>query len=306
MKAITSAAFVLAVLSTNAYAASCSDFTGLSWCEDFNANTYGNHLVTSSFGHLTHTHRPTGGYDNSGYAHFRINDASGQDSAGYGGVNSGAHNTRFNLGYLIRFGSNFGPPLSARLQKHKDLLLVPACWFSGNCPSGAARPMILGAGYCSNPDNCGATYGYRTWAPCSNAAAGCEFPIGESGWRGWPSSNEPFKIDERENQWIYVEFEVVIGGRTTLYIYTPDGALSGAYHSIATNPSQGNIGGIDVIMGVWEAVSGTTSETYYDLDLVRIDDRFMGPPPGFSQQGAPAAPPDETPMGVPADLFRIR
>jgi hypothetical protein len=255
----------------------CADFPDLLLCEDFDvAAEYGDILWLAD-DVLTHTHNDTGGWDDGGYAHLRINDYGGEHGAGIAPGPLEEPVLQLNVGYMIRYGSNYGPPLDR--EEYKHLLVVDGEWWHGS-GTPVARPMIEDAPY-----EDGSGYVYRTLAPCNNAGGGCSFPPVETdpdeAWRdNWPQGDEPYRIDDYLEEWVYYEAEFVAGGDVTLYVYTRDGLFDGSYHSVPAIDGMEDLGGVDVL-SYWEGASGTTDDTYVDIDFLRLSTELMGPPAGF-------------------------
>ena len=97
-----------------------------------------------------------------------------------------------------------------------------------------------------------------------------------------------FRLDNYVGQWIYVEWEVKAQGAILsthrLYVATSDGAFRGA-EPLAEIPTAAEPASLPWTVGranaYSEAMAGTTWDSYVDVDLLRLHDAYMGPPPGF-------------------------
>lgn len=207
------------------------------------------------------------GWENTGCVRGQIQNHGDDVQSGLGEIHWGAAQPRINIGWLVYFGPNYWQVIDE--QDWKVLLL----WGTTD------RPKINENSYYSN---------YRTWAPCRSAGGNCQF------WGGgeWPDGTDPFKIGDWLNQWLWVEFEVIQGTHTRLYIYTQDGTFNGVY--ITNNDGGTSTTGINLLFGYWEGAHNITNDSYFKIDMLKIDTQQIGPPPGFFNFNQPP----NTPQGL--------
>ena len=208
---------------------------------------------------LTLSHESTGGYgDNNEHCQWNLQNCDSEDSAGLGGIYFPA-TSQVNIGFMIWFGSNYESVLDP--ESFKVLVIR-------DISGGGPRPIIVDKNYGSD---------YRTWGICINAGGDCRY---DGGTNTGPSGSDSFKISEHLNEWIWMEFQAIKGDTNKLFITTQDGTLQGEY-AVAPNTDTLDFGSIDILMGYWEGASNVTSESYFKIDLLKINNNYIGPPPGF-------------------------
>ena len=226
----------------------------------------------------TITWESSSGWSGGAYK-LRLNDlpngtcsppSKSEDTAGIGAYSwTGFPNeTQINVGALFYFGSNFYQPLD------DDDLIKWMLLSAGG--TGYTRPMMALKHY-------GAGLDFKVWQACWDSnSTGCKDEFGQLYQNGGccAPSEYSFQWDDRLEEWIWIEFEVVTGGNTTVYIYTSDGELSGITAQTNTNTTSPYITNFNE-MSYWEGASGTTADTYVMVDELTIDTAYIGPPAGF-------------------------
>jgi hypothetical protein len=214
------------------------------------------------------------GWQGSGAAKF-YPPTEGQAYCGFGqflDFNNGNGTEQINVRFLIYHGSEY----YQRPKENKLLIL--------NRGELRQRPMIGENWYEDGSWNSI----FRAYAPCDNTT--CVFDGGQS----WPESNERFTIgpkpEHRSEEWVSVELEAnVTTGIIRLYIDTQDGALSGLYKEMTFQESplgEPLFTFIDMIGGYFNFGSPSNPDNYQIFDELVIDDSYIGPPAGFTDEPA--------------------
>ncbi|MGH8249498.1 MAG: hypothetical protein ACREVI_02175 [Steroidobacteraceae bacterium] len=101
----------------------------------------------------------------------------------------------------------------------------------------------------------------------------------------------PFYYGQYDNEWVAIELEMLSSGIFRIYVWTRDGRYHGLYmEGRSMNPGTPEIAGFS---GMYFHDSGAASGSYIMVDEVVLSDRFVGPPPGFSDGESPPSPPTD-------------
>jgi hypothetical protein len=194
--------------------------------------------------------------------------------------------SRANVGYMIYYGRDW--PATMRGAGHKHVLVYDDISNGGR----NIRPMVTEAGI-ETPSG---QYGYRIFRACNNAAGICADEFGTHFPAAAQTTSHTYKMEQFLEQWLYVEFEVVIGGLNTLYIWSRDGRLehrigfcNGGVTTEGWDCRNLNVAAQPLDYSRILAYFGDrpnnaiTANSYVLIDNIRVDDTFMGPPAGFIQ-----------------------
>ncbi|AKF85272.1 hypothetical protein MFUL124B02_10935 [Myxococcus fulvus 124B02] len=193
---------------------------------------------------------------------------------------------RANVGYMLYYGRDW--PATMRGAGHKHVLVYDDVSNGGR----NIRPMVTESGL---ETNAGA-YAYRGFRACNNAAGICADEFSSHWAPSTPTTSHAFKMEQFLEQWLYVEFEVVIGGLNTLYIWSRDGRLqhrigfcNGGVTTEGWDCRNINVAAQPLDYSRILAYFGDrpnnaiTTNSYVLIDNIRVGDAFMGPPAGFLQ-----------------------
>lgn len=218
----------------------------------------------------TVTWEPTGGWRNSGAV--RITPPTQNEGyAGLGSFQGFGNQNRFNVRFLVLFGGSYAE--TAQGVKHIIVL---------RGQGSALRPMEI--------ENVNRVNGElrKFWTPCLGTTCALRNPNNRN--------DQPFYVSRtnRVNEWVSFELETdLVAGRVNLYIHTQDGRVSGLYSSfdmsrLESAPFTANpvtqLQGIGFYWGPPEEyapVSSRDQNTFMKIDELRIDNQYIGPPPGF-------------------------
>lgn len=235
------------------------------------------HVSSGCVGKITY--ESVSGWEGSGAFKMRIMDhpsaecAKNEDIAGIGTFDwpDLPGQTQMNIGMLTYFGSNFYQPMDNDSGAKWMLFRI----------SNGERPMLALRPYGGGSD-------FKLFQACQSVGGeGCQDEFGNMypSDSGIPESDYTFQFGERQGEWIWIEWEVVVGGNNTIYIYTQDGVLSGEYASTSSGlPNGVTVEGFNEL-AYWEGAQGTTSESYFKLDELTFSNSFIGPPAGFVSGG---------------------
>jgi hypothetical protein len=139
------------------------------------------------------------------------------------------------------------------------------------------------------------TEGKRVWSACSMMSGLCQDEFDEQ--YPEPSAPHSFAASTFEEQWIYVELEHIPGldvGTVNVYVYSRSGNVvgDGPMATIASNAATPHV---FTGAGILAYIEGTcvesgerqstlfpcSTDSYARIDVVKIADQFIGPPPGF-------------------------
>ena len=193
---------------------------------------------------------------------------------------------RVNLGYMIFYGRDW--PATMAGAGHKHVLVYDDVSNGGR----NIRPMVTEGAF----ETSAGAYTYRSFRACNNAAGICADEFGAHWPTSSPTRQHAFQMEQFLEQWLYVEFEVVIGGLNTLYIWSRDGRLHhriGFCNGVTTDegwdcrninvPTQPlDLSRILAYFGD-RPDNPITAHSYVLIDNIRVGDAFMGPPAGFIQ-----------------------
>jgi hypothetical protein len=151
-----------------------------------------------------------------------------------------------------------------------------------NRDGNGGRPMIITRKF---PD---VDYEYETLGACDGTV--CRYDEGDF----WPQGGDRLRIgtppSAREEEWISVELEAnTTTGYIRLYVDTLDDTLNGLYierYMDDTGPG-GTWSFIDLVGGYMESVADIDADTYYMIDELAIDSRYIGPPAAFGEANPP-------------------
>lgn len=226
------------------------------------------------------------GYSNpqilgTGALRFSMHDG-GEDDTGISYPNGTPVNlpTQLNVGFVFRLGPNY---LAPHLEGAKFIMAYGTTRVRGwrptvflhfvtdtegrVGPAGSRYAVLMagddGAGYVS--DEFGQPFAQDAYA------AGL---------------THTFRLDNYVGQWVYVEWEVRAQGTHRLYVATRDGVFRGREgeplaqiaSAIVPESLPWTIGRPNAYT---EAMLNATTDTYVDVDLLRLNNAYMGPPPGF-------------------------
>lgn len=226
---------------------------------------------------LTRSHQATGGYgDNGGCTRYDIVAFVGEDSAGMGYIDW-TPVSQLNVGFMFWAGATYEDSLNKG-----EMIKAMIIHDEGRGGAGTARPTLGHHNYFGD---------YRTFGACSNAGGDCYYSPGGG---EWPDGNDYFQIPAYAETWVWIEYQVVIDGTNTLFIDTQDSALAGTYAQEASlNSAPYDYNEIDTIFGYWEgSVAGSIdSDSYFKIDLLKIQSGKIGPPVGFTGGAAAVATP---------------
>lgn len=226
------------------------------------------------------------GYSNSqilgtGALRFNMHDG-GEDDTGISYPNGAPVNlpTQLNVGFVFRLGPNY---LAPHLEGAKFIMA-----YATNSVRGW-RPTVFLQFVTDTQGRVGPA-GSR-YAVLTAADDGAGYVSDEFG-QAFPQDayasglTHTFRLNNYVGQWIYVEWEVRAQGTHRLYVATRDGAFRGREgeplaeiaSAIVPESLPWTVGRSNAYT---EAMSNTTADTYVDVDLLRLNNSYMGPPPGF-------------------------
>ncbi|RJP20780.1 MAG: hypothetical protein C4529_08800 [Deltaproteobacteria bacterium] len=249
--------------------------------ENFNTQSqYYNDLIWIDDTVMTFTHEATGGWQGSGAPKFTFVNSAGEQSSGIGIINfpisGGAGPRRVNVRWLVYYGPTYE---SIGMTETKSLILARC---NGNCTAhdvSGQRGMVLES---HSPPFVNAPY------ICENIEAGGTEP---------QEPGKPlFVTADRLGQWISFEAEYDLNNSIAkLYIDTQDGVQNSEggtrpYKVWTAWDTSNSWWGISWLMGYWEARSGVNANSYFKIDELAIDTRYIGPPSGFRTVGSPPPP----------------
>ena len=209
------------------------------------------------------------------------------NTEGYGGIGgfTGFRQSRLNVRFLIKFGSNF-----AGVATMDKLVIMNR--------DGAARPMIFDA--MLGPDQNGGRPAL-VYGPCLGTL--CSWHQ-TNNW-----NNHPFYVTRTVNvdEWFAFEYEADLPNkRLNLYIWSRDGRYSGLYSSYDMTVGLDNEAGfnsasapvinVEGIGWYWHPpeerapLSARDENTYIMIDDVVINNQYIGPPQNFMGNSPPSAP----------------
>lgn len=247
--------------------------------EKFDSNDYEGDLVWTTNG----AHEewvPNGGWRGTGAAKFYPPTVEGVSGLGqFVEINNGQGVEQLNVRFLIYHGRDWD-----RVTAYNKVVIM-------NRIDDYARPMIISRNH----------NGWRTYGSCDNTV--CNYEGGDF----WPDGTDSFRIgdrpENREEEWISVELEAnMMTGKIKVYVYTQDGDLAGLYTETTmkerprSQPDLPAVIGpgtplmhyIDMIGGYFNDPPTTphyTSDTYFMIDELKVDDSYIGPPEGFVDGG---------------------
>jgi hypothetical protein len=97
----------------------------------------------------------------------------------------------------------------------------------------------------------------------------------------------------RQEEWISVELEQnTTTGVINLYVFTQDGTLSGLY-TTQNMETGGTWSFVDIIGGYFGSGGTNNIGNYFIIDELAIDNKYIGPPVGFSDNNSPSLPPPD-------------
>lgn len=211
-------------------------------------------------------HDQSGGYgDNGSCVRSQIHTNGGNVQGGLGEFHWASeddeanHTSRTNVGFLFWPGSGYTQAMRSGGQK---VLL----FLDGE----GARPKLFQREYYSD---------FTAFAPCQNAGGNCTFMAGGDN----PTPADTFHIEDYEEQWVWIEFEIIQNTSIKLYIYTQDGAFNGLYiNNTAHGARATSQYALQHLFAYFTsgAVSGASS-AYFKVDNLNIAESFIGPPNGF-------------------------
>lgn len=221
-------------------------------------------------------HDQSGCYNNDGgCARAQIHANGGNVQGGLGEFHwagegdEANHSSRTNVGFLFWAGSGYTQAMTSGGQK--VILLLDG---------DDARPKLFQREYYSD---------FTAFAPCQNAGGNCTFMAGGDN----PTPADTFHIEDYEEQWVWIEFEVIEDTSIKLYIYTQDGAFNGLYiNNTAYGSRATSAYALQHLFAYWTsgAVSGG-SDAYFKIDNLNIAESFIGPPSGFVNGTSNTTPP---------------
>lgn len=226
------------------------------------------------------------GYSNlqilgTGALRFNMHDG-GEDDTGISYPNGAPVNlpTQLNVGFVFRLGPNY---LAPHLEGAKFIMA-----YATNSVRGW-RPTVF-LQFVTDTDGRvgprGSRYAVLTAADDGAGNVADEFgqPFPQDAYAS--GLTHTFRLNNYVGQWVYVEWEVRSQGTHRLYVATRDGAfraregepLAEIASAIVPQSLPWTIGRPNAYT---EAMTNTTADTYVDVDLLRLNNAYMGPPPGF-------------------------
>lgn len=206
----------------------------------------------------------------------------GEDDTGLSYPNGAPVNlpTQLNVGFVFRLGPDY---LAPHLEGAKFIMAY------GTSRVRGWRPTVF-LQFVTDTDGRVGPRGSR-YAVLTAADDGAGNVADEFGWvfpqDAYASGlTHTFRLNNYVGQWIYVEWEVRSQGTHRLYVATRDGAFRGREgeplaeiaSAIVPESLPWTIGRPNAYT---EAMTNTTADTYVDVDLLRLNNAYMGPPPGF-------------------------
>lgn len=221
---------------------------------------------TSTGTHIT----SGGGCWSGGCAKFTPPTRDSDNAAGFGRF-TGLNTRRLNIRFLMKIGTTWFSTAREGEEGYGNKLII-------NMASAGDRPMAILFPHRASPY-------YYSLAPCDGTI--CEFQCGGTPNCYWPNGNDTFTIEDGiglkdyAGQWVCIEHETdLAAGTVKLYIWTLGGELSGLYET-QSRTGGGTVTGIDIIGGYYNEYHIADPNTYIMFDELKIDNKFIGPPPGF-------------------------
>lgn len=259
------------------------EYTALQWAHD-SSNGY---------------HDPANGFADRGCARFDLvpGAAMHEDDGGLSEIDF-PNSPRVNVGYMVKFGLTFGKWTDA---KHILIYDTPHSDGRHTRPMVGMQPARLADvpmystlvactradGDCSDPND----IAYITDALTSGRPPSFQLQIQPTTFTGWGATYNPVQYENYANRWLYVEFEVVIGGYNTLFIWSESGSLNQNtdetgrhyYARVANDNTAAHPLDYARVMAYHRVYASAQidAESYACIDNLSVDNAYMGPPAGF-------------------------
>lgn len=267
-------AIVLIVFPGISYARNFGLWHSTGYVENFNTESAWTDLRRFNNTAVTFSHDSVHGWPSAGCAKLtlRPNMPEDQEAGLTDMVFNPSATGQANVGFVAYMGGNWNRPLYDGSEW--KFIMVEFLGCSGYC----SRPIILDR-------NCGPLppSGWRVWQACGSAGGDCQDEFDEA----YPVCSDPhtWKPDFKEQQYVYIEYEIDDDGNNTLYVWPQDGSRGTTQSSgrLADTPNVGTLSNQANlrIVAYLEGTGATTADSYMCIDHVRVDDRYMGPPAGF-------------------------
>ncbi len=242
--------------------------TSFPFIEQFNENNYDDIIWVS--GNASHEWVSNQGWQGSGAAKFYPNtiDNNYMGLGQFTHFNNNEGVVQLNIRFLVYYGSDWEPGGDQNkvviMNRTSDLQYEDA----------QTRIMLVSR----TPDAAHPTW--RSFGICEDSC------IYEGGGANLDGVEPEFKIDNppegRKEEWISVELEAnTQTGTIKLYIYTQDGTLSASHLEHSMEQRSYPFRYIDILGGYNNDQAVASTNNYYMIDELVIDDHYIGPPAGF-------------------------
>lgn len=189
--------------------------------------------------------------------------------------------SQLNVRFLMKIGTTFYATSRSGAEGYGEKLVILN-------PTGGERPILF-----LLRNNGASPYNYALCIGNDTSNVDCQ--CGGTHPCYWPNGNDTLEFDngtggDYAGQWVCVELQATIGGQNRVYITTQDGVFNETLYVSVNSTSSGLFNRINLIGGYWNQYNLADPNTYIIFDELKIDNKYIGPPPGFQSNPAPRPP----------------